>query len=74
MLVLSDLKIAFATLDQDEDGYITSVELRGVLEHLGYKDTSREVRRMIQIVDREGMVPHLYHLFYYYTHVFLDMW
>lgn len=50
----NDVNEAFAVFDQDKDGYITSAELKLVLENLGEKLNDREVAQLMKDADADG--------------------
>eukprot|EP00258_Populus_trichocarpa_P016687 XP_006375914.2 calmodulin-like protein 11 [Populus trichocarpa] len=49
-----ELKEAFKVFDKDQDGYISSNELRHVMINLGEQLTDKELELMIQVADLDG--------------------
>jgi Ca2+-binding EF-hand superfamily protein len=49
-----DLRSAFTHQDRDADGWISSMEMSRVLLTLGFKHGSQSLRRMVEIVEKEG--------------------
>jgi calmodulin len=49
-----ELREAFRVFDKDQNGFITSDELRHVMTNLGEKLTDAEVQEMVQEADTDG--------------------
>ena len=54
MLVISELREAFALFDKDGDGSITTAELATVMRSLGQNPTEADLKQMIKEVDIDG--------------------
>merc|ERR1712097_29224 len=48
------IKFAFERFDKDGSGKLSHAELEDVLTHMGEPLTGREIKRLIQIVDRNN--------------------
>jgi len=51
---VAEFKEAFMLFDKDEDGTITTIELKSVMESLGQRPTDEDVKGMVQEVDVDG--------------------
>ena len=51
---LADYKIAFSHFDKNDDGFISTDELRQVIEELGHTATDAELNAMIQEMDDDN--------------------
>ncbi|XP_028063272.1 calmodulin-2-like isoform X2 [Camellia sinensis] len=52
--VAEELKEVFKVFDQDQDGYISAIEVRHVMINLGEKLTDEEAEQMIMEADLDG--------------------
>ncbi len=55
IVVLTELRVAFAMFDANGDGFITSTELTEVMKSLGMDTNTTKAQEMITKVDLDGM-------------------
>lgn len=55
--IYQDLKAAFTMFDKNGDQKISESELYEVMKYLGLKTSEKEVKAMIQVVDKNSKSP-----------------